>query len=169
MPNGQPAQLANLRPWTPATAPRGKRARRSADVDKAIRLLRKLAPKAVDVIASIMLDPKQPTAMRLRAAEIILDKTWPKGAPEIITEPGRLELRFVGPTGIEYTWDEWQARGAKTAVADKDLCLPDQPPGHEPRLRVVWEAEPVTPLRGDSTSLDKVPSLRARAAAGIFR
>jgi hypothetical protein len=93
MPNGQPAQLANLRPWRPGAAPKG--GRRSVDVDRAIRLARKYSPQAVEFIASVMLDPEQPTALRLKAAEVIIDKAIPKSAGS-----GAMNLDAKGITNL---------------------------------------------------------------------
>jgi hypothetical protein len=168
MPYGQPAQLANLKPaWPKGHKP--NTTRRSRDVDKTLCILRKAAPEAADLLASIMRDPKQPTKYRLEAAVIILKYSMPKNAAEIIFGTGtaepRLEVRFV-EGGIEYSRDEWQARGTK---------IVDQQSVNEPRLpplRIVWDAEPVAPLRPPRQDApggaEKVPSLRARAAAGIF-
>jgi hypothetical protein len=167
MPYGQPAQLANLQPaWPKGHKP--NTTRRSRDVDKALRILRKAAPDAADLLASIMRDPKQPTKYRLEAALIILKIALPKNAGEIIfgtdnAEPRWLEVRFV-EDGIEYSWDEWQARRTKV-VDQQSVNEPRLPP-----LRIVWDAEPVAPLRPPRQDApggaEKIPSLRARALTG---
>jgi hypothetical protein len=100
MPYGTPAQLANLRNFEP-----GNRApRRSADVNKAITLARKYAPQAVKLIGKVILDESEPIAMRVKCAEIILNKAIPtsgSGGAQLIAGGDKgiewLELRFVAP------------------------------------------------------------------------
>lgn len=74
MPNGQPAQLANLQP---AFGPKNLAPRSSAHVLRSITKCRKLSPETVDIVAAIMRDPNEPSTVRLRACEIILDKAIP--------------------------------------------------------------------------------------------
>jgi hypothetical protein len=74
MPNGQPSQLANLRPHVPGQKPSGSR---SVHALTALRRCRKLSPESVDILAKLMRDPTEPSAIRLRAAEIILNKALP--------------------------------------------------------------------------------------------
>lgn len=100
MPYGQPAQLANLRPWNSKTAPRNT-TRRSRDVDKAIALARKGCPKAMRYALQILDDPEESTRYRLKAAEIILATGLPKNPELALALAGGgvewLELRFVAP------------------------------------------------------------------------
>ncbi len=75
MPNGQPSQLANLKPWR-----RGNSApRRSNDVDRALRYARKMAPEALVFCAGLMQDASVDERTRLRAAEVIISVGMPRG------------------------------------------------------------------------------------------
>ncbi len=73
MPNGQPSQLANLKPWQTGNAAR----RRSRDVDRAITRMRHWSPLAVEYCAKVIQDENEPTALRLKAAIAIIDKAIP--------------------------------------------------------------------------------------------
>jgi hypothetical protein len=73
MPNGQPAQLANLRPAQPGN----KLGAQSKFALTALRRCRKLSPESVNILAKLMRDETEPSAIRLRAAEIILNKALP--------------------------------------------------------------------------------------------
>lgn len=62
----------------------------------------KSAPQAMRLIAQAMRDPELPMSTRLRCAEYIVDKTWPKEAQNgilgALTGGAEfLELRFVAP------------------------------------------------------------------------
>lgn len=100
MPNGQPAQLANLRPYTSENGPKGPSARHSGHVDRAIRFIRKCTPETAEFVVSVMRDPEQPIMARLRAAELILNRTIPtKDGAAMITLAGErvtsIELNIV--------------------------------------------------------------------------
>jgi hypothetical protein len=177
MPYGQPAQLANLRPpWPKGHKP--NTTRRSRDVDKAIALARKYAPQAVRLIGQCMEDPKQPIELRLRCAEFIINKVWPKDVEAALEQPidnaatRGLEIRFVEPDGTVRSYDEWQARQAQVRQAGREAV--DRQPVNERQLpppRLVEQETPVVPLRASrqEVPIEKVPSFRARNAAGIFR
>lgn len=100
MPNGQPNQLANLRPpWQPGTQPKPS----TNYVERMISRGHKAAPQAMRLITQAMHDRELPMSLRLRCAEYIVDKTWPKppaGALAGVLGQGGvefLELRFVAP------------------------------------------------------------------------
>lgn len=100
MPNGQPAQLANLRSYTPGNGPKDPRARHSRHVDRAIRFIRKCTPETAEFVVGVMRDPEQPIMARLRAAELILNRTIPtKDGAAMITLGGdrvtSIELNIV--------------------------------------------------------------------------
>jgi hypothetical protein len=73
MPNGQPAQIANLKPWQAGNTAR----RRSRDVDRAITRMRQWSPLAVKCCVKVIQDENEPTALRLKAAIAIIDKAIP--------------------------------------------------------------------------------------------
>jgi hypothetical protein len=75
MPNGQPSQLANLRPYKPGEAPKG--GRRSRDIDAALRLARKGCCDAVAYALQVLHDPAEAPRYRLKAAEILLQTGLP--------------------------------------------------------------------------------------------
>lgn len=77
----QPASLANLQP---AFSPGNQMARRSRDLDRAIRGLRKWSPAAVEHVSQLMSDPYAEPALRLRAAIAILDKTIPNAGQDAL-------------------------------------------------------------------------------------
>jgi hypothetical protein len=54
--------LATLQPWQPGN----KAPRRPADVSKAVRLVRKLAPEAVAFCARVLCDEGEETSLRIR-------------------------------------------------------------------------------------------------------
>ena len=101
MPNGQPSQLANLRPpWKPGEQPKpGARF-----IERMINRGHRAGPRAIQLISLTMEDPEQPMSLRMRAAEYIVDKVWPKPPPGgvsgvTINSDGIdfLELRFHYP------------------------------------------------------------------------
>jgi hypothetical protein len=102
MPNGQPAQLANLRPaWKRGDAP--KAGRRSLDVDRAIRIARKHSPEAISFAVECMRDAGAAWSERLKAVQIVLAAGLPKD-PDAINKalgesdgPRYLEIVFVKP------------------------------------------------------------------------
>jgi hypothetical protein len=74
----QPSSLQNLAtPWPKGYKP--STTRRSAAVDKALRMARKLCPEAVAFCAKVMRDEGMRPEHRLRAVEIILANGLPKG------------------------------------------------------------------------------------------
>jgi hypothetical protein len=74
MPNGQPAQLANLKTFQPGH----KAPRYSAAVIKAITECRKVAPEMVGFTIGVVRDPEAPIAIRVKCAELILERALPK-------------------------------------------------------------------------------------------
>jgi hypothetical protein len=115
-----------------------------------------------------MLDPEQPTALRLKAAEIILDKTLPKNAAQITlgtdddAGPRMLEIRIVEADSTTCSYDEFVGQRRRGEAVDRQSVVTLQPQLSPPRT--VWEDEQATICNNG-----KVPSLRARNAAGIFR
>jgi hypothetical protein len=75
MPNGQPSQLANLRPYKPGEAPKG--GRHSRDIDRALRMARKGCPDAVAYALEVLRNPAEGTRHRLKAVEILLQTGLP--------------------------------------------------------------------------------------------
>lgn len=62
----------------------------------------KAAPQAIRLIAQAMRDTENPLSLRLRCAEYIVDRTWPKDTQKGLLEALSggiecLELRFVAP------------------------------------------------------------------------
>lgn len=95
-----PNSLANLTPWQPGTQPKAG----AGYIERMIARAGKAAPQAMRLIAQAMKDPELPMSTRLRCAEYIVDKTWPKppaGALASALAEGAewLELRFVSPSG----------------------------------------------------------------------
>jgi len=108
MPNGQPAQLANLRPaWKAGSAPPGSR--RSRDVDRALREYRKLTPEAAKFVGKVLRDETEDTRLRLKAAEIIALHGLPKGDVHRRALEGisSLQIEFVAADGsvVSYRQD----------------------------------------------------------------
>jgi hypothetical protein len=102
MPNGQPAQLANLHaPFLPGNAHGG--ARRPAKTDRAIKTFRSLTPEAAKYAARVLRDETESTRYRLQAMEAILRYGMPKNLEELLAkamgEGGRAYMRveFVRP------------------------------------------------------------------------
>lgn len=96
-----PNSLANLRPpWKPGeTGIPGNRY-----VERMVNGGCRAGPRAIELISRTMRDEEQPISLRLRCAEYIVDKTWPKpppgGVPGVtINSDGIdfLELRFHYP------------------------------------------------------------------------
>lgn len=94
-----PNSLANLRPpWKPGeTGIPGNRY-----VERMVNGGCRAGPRAIELISRTMRDEEQPISTRLRCAEYIVDKTWPKapsGAAVNITAEAIdfLELRFHYP------------------------------------------------------------------------
>lgn len=102
MPNGQPAQLANLQPpWLPGGPP--KSPRRSAKTDRAIKKFRALTPEAANYAGRVLRDEGEATRYRLQAMEAILRYGMPKNLDEALAaamgEGGRVYMRveFIRP------------------------------------------------------------------------
>ena len=96
----QPASIANLRPRG-AFAKGHQSPRRSADVDNAIRKLRRSAPDAVDYCIRVLRDDKAEPSLRVKVALAIIDKTMPSGDPRLSISAdniGVLKVEFVAPT-----------------------------------------------------------------------
>ena|SRR5215469_5451990 len=99
MPNGQPAQVANRKPFTPGnTAPR-----RSGDVNKAITLARKHSPEAIQTAIECMRDDEAIWSERLKAAQLVLNAGLPKDSDAVEKffgdsgDTAFIEVRFVKP------------------------------------------------------------------------
>ena len=98
-----PNSLANLKPaWEPGVQPKPG----SKYVERMINSGCKLSPRAIAIVGRIMenqLDEEVvPIGLRLRAAELIIDKTWPKapaGASVTIDGATSLEVHFNFPGG----------------------------------------------------------------------
>lgn len=99
-----PNSLANLRPaWEPGEQPKpGLRY-----IERMMEKGHKLSPRAIAIVGRIMEDDEVhgelvPLHLRLRAAEYIVDKTWPKaaaGASVTIEGASSLEVNFHFPGG----------------------------------------------------------------------
>jgi hypothetical protein len=169
--------LANLKPFQAGN----KQPRASAAKLRALTMCRLAAPECVEFALSVMRDPAENTAMRLKAMDAILRIAFP---PKNVAhanlaedEPGPrfFEIVFVDPDGTRRSYDEFtQAGSDATKVADEQPRPPRLPPP-----RIVSDAEqetrvlPAQAPRQDELILarpnGKVPSWRARNAAGIFR
>lgn len=95
-----PNSIANLRPpWKPGERPPSPG---PSKVERALKIIQDGCPKAARLIVQTVNDTDAPLSLRLRCAEFMLDKTWPKapaGAELHIGGGGVewLELRFVAP------------------------------------------------------------------------
>lgn len=96
-----PISLANLRaPWQPGE--QGTAGVRY--VERMVTRAQKAGPQAMRLLQHAMRNPELPMSLRVRCAEYIVDKAWPKEAPGLsISGPGVewLELRFVAPGGAQ--------------------------------------------------------------------
>lgn len=118
-----PNSIANLTPWQPGTQPKAS----ATWIERTIARAHKAAPQAMRLIAQAMKDPELPMSTRLRCAEYIVDKTWPKppaGALASALAEGAewLELRFVSPSG--------QASSAHKIEQDQSLTIEHEDLGH---------------------------------------
>ena len=108
MPNGQAAQLANLRPpFAPGNKHGG--VTRSLAIDQAIREVRRWSPRAVAFLGKVMEDKKEATSDRIRAAIALLDKVIPNAS---VSDGSRmlgmnganmLRIEIVSPEGTSET------------------------------------------------------------------
>ena len=101
----QPASLANLQP-KPGFAPGNKAPRRSADVDHAIRKLRRSSPDAVDYCIKVLHDEDAEPSLRVKVALAIIDKTMPSSDPRLHISAdsiGTLKIQFVAPSDTQTT------------------------------------------------------------------
>lgn len=89
--------IENLKPFQPGH----KSPRRSADVDRAIRGLRRLSPKAVEYCQRVLEDDAEETVHRVRVALAIIDKVWPS--------PGSTTLAALADAGIAMLRVEFHA------------------------------------------------------------
>jgi len=174
---------ANLRP----PFKRGNTApRRSGDVDRAIRLARKHSPEAIQTAIKCMRDPTASWSDRLKAVQVVVHVGLPKDPAAIDRALGEnrgpdfLRIQFVSPDGsisdtpnFDGAEPHRQARGDVAKVADEqpiNVTPPRLPP---PRAEQETPALPPQAPRQDELILarpeGKVPSWRARNAAGIFR
>jgi hypothetical protein len=74
------ASLANLKSFRPGH----QTPRRSRDVDRAIREVRKLSPKAVEYCQRVLEDDNEETVHRLKAAIAIIDKVIPDAGTDAL-------------------------------------------------------------------------------------
>lgn len=72
--------IENLKPFQPGN----KAPRRSADVDRALRGVRRLCPKAVAFCGRVLEDEAEDTVHRLRAAIAIIDKVIPDAGADAL-------------------------------------------------------------------------------------
>jgi hypothetical protein len=84
MPNGQPAQLANLKSFRPGHVP--KPATRSRRTDRALKLFRNMTPDAAAYAARVLADENEHTSYRLKAMECILTYGMPKNLDELLAK-----------------------------------------------------------------------------------
>ena len=101
MPNGQPAQLANLRPqWQPGEQPKPG----PKYIERMLARGNRVAPQAMALIARTINDPEVPIEQRLSCAKYVVDKHWPKpiGGGEVtiggIDGADWLDVRFHFPS-----------------------------------------------------------------------
>lgn len=98
-----PNSLANLTPWQPGEQPKpGPRY-----IEKMLERGNKMAPQAIAVIGRVMKDDEVhgelvPLHLRLRAAEYIVDRHWPKAPAANGTQinlggDGSLTIQIVRP------------------------------------------------------------------------
>lgn len=98
-----PNSLANLTPWQPGEQPKpGPRY-----IEKMLERGNKMAPQAMAVIGRVMKDTEVhgelvPLHLRLRAAEYIVDRHWPKAAAaatqiSVGEGAGSLHIEIVRP------------------------------------------------------------------------
>jgi hypothetical protein len=195
MPYGQPTQLANLKPFKPGN----KQRRASAAKLRALTMCRLAAPECVEFALSVMRDPAEHKAMRLKAMDAILRIAFPARsvahanlAENESPGPQYLEVVFVSPDGsrsdtpnfdgAKRSYDEVTQAGGDVAKVADEQPINDRrvtPPERLPPPRMVHDAEQEIPalpsqaLRQDELILarpnGKAPSWRARNAAGIFR
>jgi hypothetical protein len=187
---------ANLRPPFERgnTAPR-----RSGDVDRAIRLARKHSPEAIQTAIKCMRDPTASWSDRLKAVQVVVQVGLPKDRDAIdiaLDEnhgPRYLNVRFVSPDGSISDTPNFDGaerphgEARRQAGGDVAKIVDEQPindrrlvtPQRLPAPRMVHDAGQETPTlpaqapRQDELILarpnGKIPSWRARNAAGIFR
>jgi len=126
MPNGQPAQLANLNPFKPGNTA----SRRSAFPDRALRLARRTTVEAIETAIKCMRDSDAPWPERMAGVKVILAEGLPKkrDAFEALFAAaasgyGFIEVRFVRP-------------------GDHAAVIEAKPNGHAPdTFRIEYDAE----------------------------
>ena len=95
-----PNAIANLRPFGPGET---SERRRSRDVERALRMARKLSAVGIAYCGSVLNDADEHVRYRLKAAEIILAAGLPKGADAITRFLGDgaslLRIEFVDTAG----------------------------------------------------------------------
>jgi hypothetical protein len=108
--------------------------RRSAAVDKALRMARKLCPEAVSFCARVMRDEDALPAYRLRAVEIILANGMPKGdsaarrALDAETGVTSLRVEFVAADGSVVSFKQDQLPPVAPRIIERPFATID----HEP-------------------------------------
>lgn len=109
-----PNSIANLRPpWKPGERPPSPG---PSKVERALKIIQDGCPKAARLIVQTVGDPEAPLGLRLRCAEFMLDKTWPK-------VPAGAELR-LGGDGVEWLELRFVAPGQPAAAAPETRRIP---------------------------------------------
>jgi hypothetical protein len=91
-----PAQLANLRPFTPGNTMHRMHKGKLAAISRAA----KCAPECVDYALSVMRDVEEPTKVRLAACKTLLELAIPSPKPVEVSDGTQLrflEVVFVRP------------------------------------------------------------------------
>lgn len=117
-----PNSLANLRPaWNSETAPRSAHA---AKIERVLDIGHNAGPKAIRLISRAMQDEDQPIGLRLRCAEYVVDKLWPKPAAGSSAEVS------VSANGAEWLDVRFHFPGSDT-----------KPNGHAETVRVSFDSD----------------------------
>ena len=107
MPRGNPQFLETATPFKPGN----KAPRRSAHVDRALRLARKFTPQAILYAGRVLRDEEMDPRYRIKAAELILAAGMPKGdahkrhLESIEGGVGSLRVEFVAPDGSTVSFE----------------------------------------------------------------
>ena len=107
MPRGRP----DIVPIAPAFKPGNTAPRRSAHVDRALRLARKFTPQAILYAGRVLRDEEMDPRYRIKAAELILAAGMPKGdahkrhLESIEGGVGSLRVEFVAPDGSTVSFE----------------------------------------------------------------
>ena len=174
MPNGQPAQLANLKPpWRR----RNKAPRRSRDVDRALREYRKLTLEAAKFVGKVLRDETEDTRLRLKAAEIIALHGMPKGdaaqrALEGLDGVNSIKVEFVSADGTVVSFEQAELRSSaslprrrssrcRSPSTGRTKASPAPPPRATARRHIPHEAPPASAIpSAPGASHDRVSTVR---------